>query len=146
METQIKCNFCYEKIPSISTTCPKCGAPIDKLSKRDASNPKVGLYLSINGRKLPEAQLPYIRERMLQMSPERIDTINLVKLKDPTAIFIISVLVGCLGVDRFILEEDGLGVAKLLTCGGAGVWAIIDIFTAAERTRKHNLKKIQSYF
>ncbi len=80
------------------------------------------------------------------MSPERIDAINFVELKDPTALLIISILVGYLGVDRFILGEDGLGVAKLLTCGGAGGWAIIDMFTAAERTRKFNLAKIQSYF
>ncbi len=40
---------------------------------------------------------------------------------------IISWLVGIFGVDRFYLGYTGLGVAKLLTCGGFGIWAIIDL-------------------
>lgn len=35
--------------------------------------------------------------------------------------------VGIFGVDRFYLGHTGLGVAKLLTCGGVGVWALIDL-------------------
>ncbi len=40
---------------------------------------------------------------------------------------IISWLVGIFGVDRFYLGYTGLGVAKLLTFGGCGIWAIIDL-------------------
>jgi len=40
---------------------------------------------------------------------------------------IISWLVGIFGVDRFYLGYTGLGVAKLLTLGGCGIWAIIDL-------------------
>jgi hypothetical protein len=43
-----------------------------------------------------------------------------------------------------MLGEVGLGVAKLLTCGGCGIWAIIDSFTAPARTRKYNSEKIIS--
>lgn len=39
---------------------------------------------------------------------------------------LLSLFVGGLGVDRFYLGYTGLGVAKLLTCGGLGVWSIID--------------------
>ena len=39
---------------------------------------------------------------------------------------IISWLVGIFGVDRFYLGYTGLGVAKLLTLGGCGIWSIID--------------------
>ena len=44
--------------------------------------------------------------------------------------FIVAVLLsfflGGLGVDRFYLGYTGLGIAKLLTCGGFGIWALID--------------------
>lgn len=40
---------------------------------------------------------------------------------------LLSFFVGSLGVDRFYLGQIGLGVAKLLTCGGCGVWALVDL-------------------
>ena len=40
---------------------------------------------------------------------------------------LLSIFAGGLGVDRFYIGHIGLGVAKLLTCGGLGVWHIIDI-------------------
>jgi len=39
---------------------------------------------------------------------------------------ILSWLLGSLGVDRFYLGYTGLGLAKLFTCGGMGIWALID--------------------
>ncbi len=44
---------------------------------------------------------------------------------------LLSLLVGTLGVDRFYLGYTGLGVVKLLTCGGLGVWALIDLIKVA---------------
>jgi TM2 domain-containing membrane protein YozV len=51
--------------------------------------------------------------------------------KEWTTALILSILLGGLGVDRFYLGYTGLGVAKLLTLGGCGVWAIIDIINIA---------------
>ncbi len=47
--------------------------------------------------------------------------------KDMVTTAIISWLVGIFGVDRFYLGYTGLGIAKLLTCGGFTIWAIIDL-------------------
>lgn len=46
---------------------------------------------------------------------------------------LLSVFLGGLGIDRFYLGYTGLGIAKLLTCGGLGVWALIDIILIALR-------------
>ncbi len=44
---------------------------------------------------------------------------------------LLSVFVGVLGVDRFYLGHVGLGVLKLITFGGCGIWALIDIILIA---------------
>ena len=51
--------------------------------------------------------------------------------KDWTTLLILSLLLGWLGVDRFYAGHIGLGVLKLLTLGGCGIWSLIDIILVA---------------
>ena len=51
--------------------------------------------------------------------------------KDWTTLLILSILLGGLGVDRFYAGHIGLGVLKLLTLGGCGIWSLIDIILVA---------------
>ena len=44
---------------------------------------------------------------------------------------IISFLVGWFGIDRFYLGYTGLGILKLITFGGCGVWYIVDLILIA---------------
>lgn len=48
-------------------------------------------------------------------------------MKSQSTTFLLSWLLGGLGVDRFYLGQTGLGVLKLITLGGCGIWAIIDM-------------------
>jgi len=44
---------------------------------------------------------------------------------------LLSVFVGSLGADRFYMGQIGLGIFKLITCGGLGIWSLIDIILFA---------------
>lgn len=46
---------------------------------------------------------------------------------------LLSFFLGSLGVDRFYLGYTGLGIAKLLTFGGLGIWSLIDFIMIAMR-------------
>ena len=45
----------------------------------------------------------------------------------------------------FLLGDTGLGVLKLLTCGGCGIWWLIDLFTVQKKTRQYNYQKFIQY-
>jgi len=53
---------------------------------------------------------------------------------------IMSILFGSVGVDRFIMGHVGLGILKLVTLGGCGVWWLIDLILIAT---KHEFKDIK---
>ena len=50
-----------------------------------------------------------------------------------TLTIIMSVIFGGLGVDRFLMGHIGLGILKLITAGGCGIWWLIDIVLIATK-------------
>lgn len=52
-------------------------------------------------------------------------------MKSKTTALILSILLGSLGIDRFYLGYTGLGILKLITGGGFGIWWLVDIILIA---------------
>ena len=42
-----------------------------------------------------------------------------------------------------MIGDTGLGIGKLLTCGGIGIWALVDLFLIMGATREKNFSKFQ---
>jgi len=99
-------------------------------------------YLMANAKFFPEDKMPFLKDKLATIDEGRFSTISMLSLKDPTIMLVISLFGGSLGVDRFMLGQTGLGVAKLLTLGGCGIWTIIDWFSIMNRTREDNYAKV----
>lgn len=99
---------------------------------------KVDIFLISNSAKFDAAQLGTIRERLEKMTDDQFIAVHGLNYWDPTIILVIAIL---LGWERFFLNDIGLGVLKLVTFYGLGIWWLIDLFTAQDRARKYNTKR-----
>ncbi|TAF56319.1 MAG: TM2 domain-containing protein [Sphingobacteriia bacterium] len=104
---------------------------------------KVDMFIMTNAKYFHSFHIAQIRERLLEIDDSKWVLFQTLQLKDPTTILIVSLLGGALGIDRFIIGDTGLGIGKLLTCGGFGIWAIIDLFLIMDATRDSNIVKLQ---
>ena len=104
---------------------------------------KVDMYMMMSSKFFEGYQLPAIREKLLKLDDSKLIQIQGVNLKDPTTMLIVSLIGGHFGIDRFLLGETGLGIAKLLTCGGLGIWTVVDWFLIMGRTREVNVQRLQ---
>jgi len=98
-----------------------------------------------NGKFFESHQINAIRERLLALDESKWPMLSITQFKDPTTTLIVSILAGPFGIDRFMIGDTGLGIGKLITCGGFGIWTVIDWFMIQTATREKNMKKIQQF-
>ena len=91
--------------------------------------------------KAAEVNMPSIREALEHMEPQKANMILAQDYKDPTIALIISAIIGAYGIDRFYIGDTMMGILKLLTAGGCGIWWIIDIFLIMGATKEKNYQK-----
>ncbi len=102
---------------------------------------KVDMFIMANAKFFEAHQVPAMRDRLIQADESKWVAIQSVAFKDPTTSLIVSILGGALGIDRFLIGDVGMGIGKLLTCGGLHIWAIVDWFMIMGATREKNMEK-----
>lgn len=103
---------------------------------------KINLCLGSNAKYFDAAQIPILREKLKNASDEQYLAVQTQSYIDPTVTTIISVLLGELGIDRFMVGDIGMGVLKLLTGGLCGVLWLIDIFTISKKVKNKNFAQV----
>ena len=103
------------------------------------------MFIMSNGKFFEIHQINTIKDRLNEVDDSKWAMLSTAQFKDPTTTLIVSLLVGSLGIDRFMIGDTGLGIGKLLTCGGMGLWTIIDWFMIQKATREANMKQIQQF-
>lgn len=91
----------------------------------------------------PEESMPAIRQTLEQIGPQKASQALAMEYKDPTVALCLSLIcfLGVSGIDRFYIGDIGLGVGKLITGGGCGIWALIDLFLIMGATKEKNYQK-----
>ena len=59
--------------------------------------------------------------------------------KEYMVALLFSIFLGYLGVDRFYMGQVGIGIGKLLTLGGCGIWYLVDIILIATRSSNDSM-------
>ena len=99
-------------------------------------------YIILHQKYFPGDKILCLNERLYAMDEQRFSMLSTVELKDPVVILIISIFLGGLGIDRFMIGDIGLGVLKLLTFGVFGIFTIIDWFLISGRTKEKNFNQV----
>ena len=116
-----------------------------------------------------DKKLTEIEEYLQCASSETLEKVNSLKLRDTTIILLVSILLGNLGIDRFLIGDKKIGILKFIILGmigsnlyifspfildnqiagllgGVGLFitffTVIDWFLIQEATRKANYEKI----
>ena len=106
---------------------------------------KVANVMMAISKYLPNERLVIISDMLKNCDENKLDMIVTVPKKDPVIALVLSLFLGCFGVDRFYVGNIGLGVGKLLTLGGCGIWAIIDYFCIMKAAREKNYEEMMKF-
>lgn len=107
------------------------------MSKQNA----IDLFITQKGECFSDMDLSDVKAKLAVMDNNRVQLVTSLEYKKPMIMLLISIFLGYLGVDRFMLGQTMYGAIKLLTAGGCGVWWLIDLFLIGDLTKKANYDK-----
>jgi len=103
---------------------------------------KINQFMILHGDKFSEEDLFAIKERLEQIDDGKFSLIVAQEYSKPNTLFWASFFVGWLGIDRLMLGQIGLGLAKLFFCWlTLFIWWLIDLFLIKKAARTVNFEK-----
>lgn len=106
------------------------------------SDDKVKAYIIRYSSYVPQEKLSILKNKLSRADESDEDSLYIVKLYNPTIILILSIFLGGLAIDRFVLGDIGLAVCKLLFGWFLFPWIIIDMFLSYKRAKEKNFINI----
>ena len=103
---------------------------------------KVDMFVMTNQKYLPAEKIVFIKQKLLDADENKFALASTVEFKDPTTALLLSIFLGSIGVDRFVLGDIGMGVLKLLTGGLCGILTIIDWFCIQKKAKERNYNQL----
>ena len=103
---------------------------------------RVDMFVMTNQKYLPAEKIVFLKQKLLEADESKFNLVSAVEFKDPTTLLLVSLFLGGLGVDRFMLGETGMGILKLLTAGVCGILTIIDWFSVQKKTKELNYNNL----
>lgn len=103
---------------------------------------RVDMFVITNQKYLPAEKIVFLKQKLLEADESKFNLVSAVEFKDPTTLLLVSLFLGGLGVDRFMLGETGMGILKLLTAGVCGILTIVDWFTVQKKTKELNYNNL----
>ena len=103
---------------------------------------RIDMYVMTNQKYLPAEKIVFIKQKLMEADESKFQLISAVEFKDPTTILLVSIFLGTLGIDRFMLGETGMGILKLLTAGCCGILTIIDWFSVQKKAKDLNYNNL----
>lgn len=107
---------------------------------------KVNQFIMVNGKCFPEMMIEEVKQKLESLDENKVSILMATEWKNPTVSFLFAFFLGGFGVDRFWLGQTGLGVAKVITCAGCGIWGIVDWFSATKRAKDYNYNYLMMNF
>ena len=155
------CSNCCVTLDNTAGFCTNCGAQVEKKINLEKAEPvssnnlntspiaqvsvalggneqRVSNFLIANSRYFDTYKLGEIKTALLRIDESKWNNLEKISYKDPTLHVVISLWGGMMGLDRFFLGDIGLGIGKLITFGGCGLWAIIDWFMIRAAAKEKN--------
>lgn len=102
--------------------------------------------MSVVKDRIPEEKYAMLKNRLKSADDRKADEILSVKLHGTVNIILLSIFLGGLGIDRFVIGDIGMGVGKLLIGWlTLGIWPLIDIFLCYKKAREKNFIKLMNF-